>query len=299
MLWGSSYSRSPCNGTSFLPSQEANVFVLALIYYSIWGSFVYAHSVEAKFLFRSVGQFQEAAFLKLARAFLHVTFSLPINLLDPRAAPLWSESRHSVAFSERESLFWHTRAGFQRRFSSQNYFQDFSIFQCCPTVPKNLATVIPDDSQRGTVQVLSYILSTSLWLCCAWPTDTCSKEPTLYIMTLHFLDAKKVPVGTVWFSPTMHVGWKPGMMPCHKEDSGVSRQGRCWMGMRGLLPPCPEMRLVHTSQHTWCRRAPCCSSLTPFSDEAKHGALLGFASIINLSSPFPSRECQMFLVCIW
>ena len=81
------------------------MFVPALIYYSIWGSFVYALSVEAKFLFRSVGQFQEAAFLKLARAFLHVTFSLPINLLDPRAAPLWSESRHSVAFSERESLF--------------------------------------------------------------------------------------------------------------------------------------------------------------------------------------------------
>lgn len=139
MLWGSSNSTAPCNGTSFLSSQEANVFVLALIYYSFWGSFAYADSVEAKLLFCSTEQFQEAAFLKLSRALLHVTFSLPTNLLDPKAAPLWSGSRHSVAFSERESQFWYIRPGFQRRFPPQNYFQDFSIFQCCPCFSQELS----------------------------------------------------------------------------------------------------------------------------------------------------------------
>ena len=73
---------------SLLPG--SNVCIPALIYYSIWGSSVYVHSAEARSLLCSTEHFQEAVFWKLSRALLQVSFSLPANLLDTRAAPLWS-----------------------------------------------------------------------------------------------------------------------------------------------------------------------------------------------------------------
>lgn len=61
---------------------------------------------------------------------------------------------------------------------------------------------------------------------------------------------------------TTQAGCKPGIMSCHKEHSGVSSKGRCWMGLRrGLLPPCPDVRLVHISLHTWCRHDSCLTTL--------------------------------------
>lgn len=256
MLWESSNSTSPCNGTSFLFSQETNVLVLALIYYSIWVSFVYAHSVEAKLLFCSTEQFLKATFLKLSRTILNLSFSLSTNLLYQRAAPLCCGSRH---------------------------------FQCCLCCSQELSHRDSKWLLKGSSSNPKLHFEHEFMAVLCLNPPTCPKEPTLCISTLYFLDAKKVVVSAVWFSPTMQAGRKPGMMPCHKEDSGVSRQGRCRMGVRGLLPPCPAVRLVHISLHTQCRHASCCFSLTPSSDETKHWALLEFASIKQSVLTFPLK----------
>lgn len=150
--------------------------------------------------------------------------------------------------------------------------------------------MIPDDCQRGAIQVLRYVLSKSLWLCCAWPTDSCSKDLTLCIATLHFLDANKVLVSTVWFSPTMQARRKPGMMPhatrktaVYPDRGGVRWEwtGCCFLALRWDW---------FMSLHTRCRHVSWCSSLTPFSNEAKHWALLGLASIKQSMLTFLLKE---------
>lgn len=107
-------------------------------------------------------------FFRNSRAFKNSTCSSQHfhKLVVPKNCPSL-EWEHSLACYWRESHLSHTRSGFQMKFPSQNYFQDSVL----PSVPLLfLVEQLPwwFHMTAKAVQVLSYILSRSLWLCCVW-----------------------------------------------------------------------------------------------------------------------------------
>lgn len=146
--------------------------------YSVWGPLCEYAEERQKYFSVQLTNFRQLGSFWYSRVFfliLHVALSIFTNLFVSRTAPLRSVS---ILYDFiRESQLSHTRAGFQIRFPSQNYFQYFRIFQCTHAVPSRaVAMVIPYDCQRGAFQVLYYILSMSLWLCCVWSIENVQKS---------------------------------------------------------------------------------------------------------------------------